>query len=274
MTEVIAEIGINANGSIETAKRMIDVAVSAGCDYVKFQKRDIDLVYTKAELDAPRESPWGKTNGDQKRGLEFDLQDYHLIDYYCRERKIKWFFSVWDINSLKMATLFDNPFIKIPSALITDVELLTACKELTDKPIILSTGMSTWGIVDEAFRMLGRERTYCIMHCTSTYPSKPSELNLNCLKTMKLRYPFTKIGFSNHNPGIIYMPVAAALGAEMIEFHITLDRAMYGSDQAASIEPEGVHKLMKYIRGIDIAMGDGIKKIFESEVPIMKKLRR
>ena len=274
MTEVICEIGINASGSLETAKRMIDVAVSAGCDYVKFQKRDIDLVYTKEELAAPRKSPWGETNGDQKRGLEFDLIDYHQIDLYCRERRIKWFFSVWDINSLKIALLFNNPFIKIPSALITNEELLTACKELTNKPIILSTGMSTWEIVDEAVRMVGKERIYCIMHCTSTYPSKPSELNLKCLSTMLERYSFTRIGFSNHNPGIIYMPIAVALGSEMIEFHITLDRSSYGSDQAASIEPEGVHKLMKYIRGIDEAMGDGVKKIYDSEVPILKKLRR
>lgn len=275
MTEIIAEIGINHNGDMDTAKRLIDAAAEAGCDFVKFQKRDIDLVYTKEELAAPRKSTWGETNGDQKRGLEFGITQYRKIDDYCRARGIGWFFSVWDVNSLLMSLgFYDCPFIKIPSALITNRELLAACRNMTRKPIILSTGMSLWPMVDEAIEILGKDRVYCIMHCTSTYPSTPEELNLNCIRTMKERYPWAKIGFSNHNPGIIYIPVAVALGAEMVETHITLDRSSYGSDQSASIEPTGLDRTVKYIRGVEKAMGDGVKRIYDSEIPIMKKLRK
>ena len=272
MTEIIAEIGINANGSIEIARQMIDIAISSGCHYVKFQKRDIDLVYTKEELETPRKSIWGTTTREQKQGLEFGLPEYEAIDQYCKERGIKWFLSVWDINSLKFAGLFDSPFIKIPSALITNKKLLEASK-IFNKPIILSTGMSTFEMIDNAVDILGKKRIYCIMHCTSTYPSKPEEMNIKCIAAMKKRYPWTKIGFSNHNQGLTFMVAAASLGAEMIEFHITLDRAMPGSDQAASIEPEGVHRLCKWIRNLDIAQGDGIKRIYDSELPIIRKLR-
>jgi len=274
MTELIAELGINFNGDIEIARQLIDIAISSGCHYVKFQKRDIDLVYTKEELDTPRKSVWGTTTREQKQGLEFGLKEYEAIDKYCKERGIKWFFSVWDINSLIFANLFDSPFIKIPSALITNRGLLDACKRLSDKPIILSTGMSTVDMVDDAIKILGKDRIHCIMHCTSTYPSKPEEMNLKCINTMKERYPWAKIGFSNHNQGLTFMVAAASLGAEMIEFHITLDRAMPGSDQAASIEPEGVHRLCKWIRNLDKAQGDGIKKIYDSELPIIAKLRK
>jgi N-acetylneuraminate synthase len=274
MTEVVAEIGINHNGDIELAKRMIDVAVAAGCDYVKFQKRTIDLVYTKEELLAPRQSPWGTTNGDQKRGLEFNGDQYEELDLYCFGKGIAWFASPWDLESLQFLARFDGcDFIKIPSALLTNEELLEACLDV-DKQVILSSGMSDIPMIDNAVRILGKEKIYCIMHCTSTYPSKPEELNLKCIPDFKKRYPWAKIGFSNHNPGIIYMPIAVALGAEMIEYHITLDRSSYGSDQAASIEPEGTFKLVKYIRGVEKAMGDGVKRIIDSEIPIMKKLRR
>lgn len=273
-TEIISEIGINHNGDLDTAFRLIDVAASAGVDYVKFQKRDVDLVYTPEELAAPRQSPWGITNGDQKRGLEFGTREYMAIDRYCKERDIRWFFSVWDLNSLEFSLQFDHPFVKVPSALITDKELLAACRYLTDREVILSTGMSTWEMVDAAVEVVGTDKIACIMHCTSTYPSKPDELNLNCIASMRWRYPWAKIGFSNHNPGVIYMPIAAAMGAEMIEYHSTLDRSMYGSDQAASIEPEGTFKLVKYVRGVDMAMGSGEKYILDSEIPILKKLRR
>jgi len=197
------------------------------------------------------------------------------INYHCISRSMNWFASPWDINSIQFLKQFSSEtrFLKIPSALITDRKYLLTCKA-TGMPLIISTGMSTYDMIDECIETVGRDRIYCIMHCTSTYPSKPEELNLNCIRDYKARYPWTKIGFSNHNPGIIYMPIASALGAEMIEFHITLDRSMFGSDQAASIEPEGTYRLVKYLKGVSQAMGDGIKCIYESEVPIIKKLRR
>jgi N-acetylneuraminate synthase len=273
-TEIVVEIGINANGDVNLAKKLIDAACVAGCDYVKFQKRTIELVYTKEELDFKRDSPWGTTTREQKEGLEFGVEDYREIDEYCHRRGISWFGSPWDLDSLDLLAGFDScRFIKIPSALITDGAMLGACRPI-NKPVILSTGMSTVDMVDRAIKILGQDKIYCIMQCTSTYPSKPEELNLNCIRMLKARYPWAKIGFSNHNPGIIFMPIAVALGAEMIEFHITLDRSSYGSDQAASIEPEGTFKLVKYIRGTEQAMGDGIKKIYDSEIPILKKLRR
>jgi N-acetylneuraminate synthase len=274
MTEIVAEIGINANGSLDTAKRMIDVAAAAGCDFVKFQKRTVELVYTKEELAAPRESKWGRTFGDQKRGLEFSREDYDEIDLYCREKEIGWFASPWDTDSLEFLDEYDDcQYIKIPSPLLTNEGLLRGCLD-SDKQVILSSGMSNIPMIDNAVGILGKEKIYCIMHCTSTYPSKPEELNLKCITDFRERYGWTKVGFSNHNPGIIFMPIAVALGSEMIEFHITLDRASVGSDQAASIESEGVFRLVKHIRNTEKAMGDGIKKIYDSEIPIMKKLRR
>jgi N-acetylneuraminate synthase len=274
MTEVVAEIGINHNGNIDTAKQMIDVACAAGCDYVKFQKRNIDLVYTKEELDAPRESPWGSTFREQKKGLEFDGYEYDQIEDYCYKRGIGWFASPWDLDSLQFLAQYEScEFIKIPSPLLTNEAILKSCLDI-DKPVILSSGMSNINMVDNAVGILGNDNIHCIMHCTSTYPSKPEELNLACIPEFKKRYSWVKIGFSNHNSGIIFMPMAVALGAEMIEFHITLDRSSYGSDQAASIEPEGVFKLIKHIRNTEKAMGDGVKKIYPSELPIMKKLRR
>lgn len=272
MVELVYEVGINANGSVETAKRMIDVAYSAGCHYVKFQKRNVEVVYTKEELDTPRESPWGTTTREQKHGLEFTKGQYDEINRYC-SGKIGWFASPWDIDSLWFLAEYGAcTFIKIPSALITNHKLLNEAK-LTDKPVIISTGMSTTQEIDSAVKCLGSS-LYCLMHCTSTYPSKPSELNLNVIRYLKETYPNVKIGFSNHNPGLIYMPVAVALGAEMVEFHGTLDRSMYGSDQPASIEPEGVYHLAKWIKGVEDAMGDGVKKVYDSEIPIMRKLRR
>lgn len=272
--EIVGEIGINHNGDIAEARKLISVAKMGGCHYVKFQKRDIDLVYTKEELDAPRESPWGTTNREQKEGLEFDRYQYNLIDDFCKDTGIVWFASVWDVNSFELMESYDYcPFIKIPSALITNRELLEAVRT-TSKEIIISTGMSNIDIVDEAIDILGKDKIYCIMHCTSTYPAASEELNLNCIRTYKTKYPWTKIGFSNHSQGLIFMPIAIALGAEMIEFHITLNRASYGSDQAASIEPEGIRHLNKWARSIPGAMGDGVKRIYKSEEPIIRKLRR
>lgn len=271
---IIAEIGINAGGSIDTAKKMIDVAKSSGCDFVKFQKRNIDLVYSKEELDTPRKSPWGTTTRQQKEGLEFTESQYSELSAYCFERGIEWFASPWDLDSLAMLNRFaECKYIKVPSALITSKKFLEACAK-GDKQVLISTGMSTIDMVDEAVKVLGEKKIDCIMHCTSTYPSKPEELNLNCIKTLQVKYPWATIGFSNHNPGIIFMPIAVALGARMIELHITLDRASYGSDQPASTEPEGLFKVVKHIRNTELAMGDGVKRIYDSEIPIIKKLRK
>lgn len=279
MVEIVAEIGINANGSIEIAKKMIDVAYSAGCDYVKFQKREIESVYSREELDKPRESPWGTTTREQKYGLEFDYPQYWEIDEYCKQKGIKWFVSFWDVNSARIMHQkgFRFPYIKIPSALLTNVPLLIEIKEIvkkTDCRVILSTGMSSTKDIDNAIIYLG-PYIECIMACTSTYPTKPEEINAKNVLTLREQYPHcSKIGFSNHYPGLMAMLLAVAYGADMIETHITLDRTMYGSDQAASIEPQGMFELRKRIDLIEKMKGDGIKKIYESEIPIMEKLRR
>jgi N-acetylneuraminate synthase len=273
MIEIVAEIGLNHNGDLEIAKKLIDVAASAGIDYLKFQKRDIDLVYSKEELDKPRESPWGTTTREQKQGLEFSELEYLELDEYCQSKRIKWFGSPWDVNSAAFLGAFDIPFIKIPSALITNLELLDVCKQI-GKPVIISTGMSTLDQVDRTVSVFGKQNIECIMHCTSTYPTDPMEVNIKCIPELKERYPWTKIGFSNHYPGLMAMTLAAAYGIEMLEFHITLDRTMYGTDQAASIEPSGTFELMQRLKLIKRMMGDGKKKVYDSEIPIMKKLRK
>ena len=271
MIELVAEIGINAGENINTAKKLIDVAVAGGCQYVKFQKRDINLVYTPEELTAPRPSPFGKTNGDLKRGLEFGKFEYDEIDRYCHQRGIGWFASAWDLNSVKFLNQYPRcVFHKIASPMLTNMKYLEECV-VSGKQTILSTGMSTELEIIKAVNSLG-DTLYAILHCTSTYPSKPEELNLNYIKALK--WTGVKVGFSNHSPGLIYMPIAVALGAQMIEFHITLDRSSWGSDQASSIEPEGVMRLAKYIKGVELALGDGKKTVYPSEIPIMVKLRR
>ncbi len=277
MVEVILETGINHGGDLCIAKKLIDVASAAGCHYVKFQKRTIDLVYSKEELDKPRESQWGTTTRQQKEGLEFTDDDFWELTEYCNLKGIRWFASPWDIGSMQFLVSMVSPFIKIPSALITDVKYLEKCGEICDIGIqeaILSTGMSTLDMVDRAVDIIGKDNIYCIMACTSTYPTKPEESNVKCITTLKERYPWTKIGFSNHYPGLMSMIMAYVLGAEMIEFHGTLDRSMVGSDQASSIEPRGVFELMERIKLIEKMQGDGIKKIFESEKSIMQKLRK
>ncbi len=271
--EIIGELGINHNGDLNLAKKMIDVCVAAGVDYIKVQKRDIDLVYSKEELDKPRESPWGTTTREQKQGLEFKKIDYIEIDNYCHDKGIKWFASPWDVNSAAFLGAFDIPFIKIPSALITNVELIDVCKQ-TGKSIILSTGMSTIQEIGDAVDIIGKSNIECIMHCTSTYPTNPIEINIKAIKQLRNVFPYTRIGFSNHYSGLMAMLLAAAQGVDMIEFHITLDRTMYGSDQAASIEPQGVFELMSRLKLIEKMMGDGEKKVYDSELPIIKKLRK
>jgi N-acetylneuraminate synthase len=270
--KLVIEIGINANGDIETVKKMIDIAVAAGADFVKFQKRTIETVYTKEELDAPRGSPWGTTNREQKQGLEMGSREYAEIDDHCKGR-IRWFASPWDVESVKFLSYYNLPYIKVASPMLTNMGLLEEIRKI-GRPVILSTGMSTIEMIDNAIDVVGKFLVHYILHCTSTYPSTASELNLRCIQKLKLMYPWAKIGFSNHHPGLVFMAAAAALEAEMIECHMTLDRSSYGSDQASSIEPEGIFHLAKWIKNIELAIGDGTKRIYDSEVPIMNKLRR
>jgi len=268
---IIAEIGINHNGNLEIARRLIDAAVHAGCDAVKFQKRTVEVVYTPEELAKPRESPFGTTNGDLKRGLEFGLAQYQEIDRYCRQKGILWFASCWDETSVDFIEQFRPPCYKIASASLTDDSLLRHHRKY-GRPIILSTGMSTLEQVDHAVEVLGKENLL-LMHTNSTYPSKNDELNLRVLQTLARRYG-VPVGYSGHEVGLAPSIGAVALGACAIERHITLDRAMWGSDQAASVEPQGFERLVKDIRAVEKALGDGIKRVFDSELPIMKKLRR
>lgn len=268
---IIAEIGINHNGDLEIARRLIDAAVNAGCDAVKFQKRTVEVVYTAEELAKPRENPFGPTNGDLKRGLEFGLAQYREIDRYCKQRGILWFASCWDEASVDFIEQFQPPCYKIASACLTDDDLLRHHRRY-GRPIILSTGMSTLEQVDHAVEVLGRENLM-LMHTNSTYPSKIEELNLRTLQTLSQRYGLP-VGYSGHEVGLAPSVGAVALGACAIERHITLDRAMWGSDQAASVEPQGFERLVKDIRAVEKAMGDGVKRVYESEIPIMKKLRR
>ena len=272
-TFAIAEIGINHNGDIELAKKLIDVAVDAGCDAVKFQKRTIDVVYTSKELAMPRPNNFGETNGDLKRGLEFGQKEYLQIQKYCKEKNIMWFASCWDKDSVDFINQFDPPCFKIASACLTDDELLeyTAKK---GKPIILSTGMSTLREIDFAVKFLENFTSeIIILHCTATYPSKIEELNLLVIEKYKdfYRYP---IGYSGHEVGVSTSIMAVTLGACVIERHITLDRAMWGSDQAASLEPHGIKVLVRDVKEMPAVLGDGKKKVYDSEIPIKNKLRR
>lgn len=269
---IIAEIGINHNGSLDIAKQLIDAAVDCGCDAVKFQKRTIDVVYTKEELAKPRENPFGKTNGDLKRGLEFGEKEYAEIDRYCKAKGIDWFASCWDEGAVDFIEKYNPCCYKIASASLTDNNLLKHHRDC-GRPIILSTGMSNTSQIEQAVETLGT-KDLVILHCTSTYPSKPEELNLKGIKTLRERFRNVPIGYSGHEVGLATSLVAAALGACVVERHITLDRAMWGSDQAASVEPQGFKRLVRDIREMEIAMGDGEIKVFDSEKPIIDKLRR
>ena len=268
---IVAEIGINHNGSLELAKKLIDAAALAGCDAVKFQKRTIDVVYTAEELAKPRENPFGPTNGDLKRGLEFGQKEYEEIDRYCKEKDILWFASCWDEGAVDFIEKFNPPCYKIASASLTDDALLRYHRRF-GRPVIISTGMSTQEQIDHAVEVLGL-RDLIILHCTSTYPSKIEELNLNTIRTLRARYG-VPVGYSRHEVGLATSVGAAALGANMLERHMTLDRAMWGSDQAASVEWQGFWRLVKDVRALELAIGDGVKRVYPSEVPIMQKLRR
>jgi N-acetylneuraminate synthase len=268
---IIAEIGINHNGDLDLTKRLISVAVAAGCDAVKFQKRTVEVVYTAEELAKPRENPFGTTNGDLKYGLEFDVEDYKEIDAFCKSVKIPWFVSPWDEGAVDFMEQFDTPVYKIASASLTDDNLLKHVRK-TGKPIVASTGMSTYAEIDHAVDVLGK-KDLVLMHTTSTYPANYDELNLKAIPTMAEKYG-VPIGYSGHETGIPTSVAAAVLGACMVERHITMDRAMWGSDQSASLEPNGISRLVRDIRLVEQSMGDGIKRVYEREVPIIKKLRR
>ncbi len=268
---IIAEIGINHNGDIDLARRLISVAVAAGCDAVKFQKRTIDVVYTPEELAKPRENPFGPTNGDLKRGLEFGYDDYRLLARYCREVKMPWFASCWDEGAVDFIDQFDPPCYKIASASLTDDGLLRHTRA-KGKPIILSTGMSTIEEIDHAVEVLGREELL-LLHACSAYPAHYPELNLRAIPTLRNRYQLP-VGYSGHETGLPSTVASVALGACCIERHITLDRAMWGSDQAASLEPNGISKVVSYVRIVENSLGDGVKRVVEREHEVIKKLRR
>ncbi|MGN1124661.1 MAG: N-acetylneuraminate synthase family protein [Candidatus Gastranaerophilaceae bacterium] len=268
---ITAEIGINHNGDINLAKKLIDLASMVGCDAVKFQKRTVDVVYTQEELAKERISVFGNTNGDLKRGLEFGQKEYEIIDKYCKEKNIIWYASCWDEGSVDFIEQFNPPCYKIASASLTDDNLLKYTKK-TGKPIFLATGMSTLEQIDHAVDVLGTDNLI-IYHCTSTYPTELNEINLKVIPELKKRYA-CPVGFSGHEKGIVPSIVSAVIGANAVERHITVDRTLWGSDQAASLEYNGIYRVVRDIHQIDKILGDGIKKVYDSELPIIKKLRR
>ena len=269
---IIAEIGINHNGSLEIAKQMIDAAVHAGADAVKFQKRTPEVCTPPEQQKQMRDTPWGYiTYLDYRYKVEFGEDEYREIDRYCKEKGIDWFASVWDEASVDFMEKFNPPVYKIPSASLTDHNLLRYVRK-TGRALILSTGMSTIDEIRAAVQQVGTDELV-ITHCTSTYPCQPDELNLRMIQTLRAEFP-CPIGYSGHEVGLIPPPVAVALGACMVERHLTLDRAMWGSDQAASVEPGGFQRLVMYTRVAEASLGDGVKRVFESEQPSLKKLRR
>ena len=273
MVTIIAEIGINHNGSLGIAKKLIDVAVSAGCDAVKFQKRDIEKVYPKETLDQPRESPWGTTQRQQKLGLEFSLKEYSIIDKYCKKKKIPWFVSCWDVGSQIQMRKFKTKYNKVASAMLVHEKLLKTIAE-EKKHTFISTGMSTLKEIENAVKIFRKFKCpFELMHSHSAYPMKPDEANLKLIPFLKNKFK-CKIGYSGHESGSYLICVTASLlGATSIERHITLDRTMYGSDQSASLEPEGLFRLVRDLRTIEKIQGDGKKRIWDSELPVRKKLR-
>ena len=273
MVFVAAEIGINHNGDIEIAKKLIDIAVSSGCNAVKFQKRTVNKVYSKEVLDGPRESPWGTTQREQKEGLEFSIADYKIIDKYCKQKKIQWYLSCWDIDSQIEMRKFKTKYNKIASAMLIHTKLLETIAE-ERKHTFISTGMSTMNDISKAIKIFKKHKcSFELMHSHSSYPMKIEEANLKLIQTLKKKFK-CDVGYSGHESAASLICVAAVLqGATSIERHITLDRTMYGSDQAASLEPEGLLRLVRDIRALDIILGDGKKKIWDSEKSAMKKLR-
>ncbi len=271
-TYIIAEIGINHNGDLDVTRAMIDAAVHAGVDAVKFQKRTPEICTPPDQQKQMRETPWGYiTYLEYRHKVEFGLAEYRQIDQYCRDQGVDWFASVWDEQSVDFLEQFAPLAYKIPSASITDLDLLHYTRK-TGRPLIISTGMSTMKQIRTAVKVAGEENLV-ITHCTSTYPCEPEELNLRMIQTLRQEFS-CPIGYSGHEVGLVPPQVAVALGACMIERHLTLDRAMWGSDQAASVEPAGFERLIKYVRTAEASLGDGVKRVYDSELSSLKKLRR
>ena len=273
MVFITAEIGINHNGDIEIAKKLIDIAKQCGCDAVKFQKRTVEKVYSKDVLDAPRESPWGETNREQKLGLEFNKQEYDEIDSYCKQKKIEWYGSAWDLDSQLFLREYDLKHNKVASAMLTDLELLKMIAG-EKKHTFISTGMSTMEQISNAVKIFRDvDCPFELLHTNSTYPMKLEEANLKCIETLRKEFD-CDVGYSGHEVSSYVVCLAAVmLGATSIERHVTLDRSMYGSDQSASLEKPGLERLVRDIYRTDLILGDGIKRIWDSEKPVMKKLR-
>jgi len=270
---IIAEIGINHNGDMDICKQLIDVAADSGADCVKFQKRDINQVYTQEFLDSPRESPWGTTQREQKSGLEFSAEQYQEIEDYCKEKGLEWFASAWDINSQKFLRQFNSKYNKVASAMIVHTDLL---KEIASegKHTFISTGMTTYDDIQTAVDIFRKaDCPFELMHTVSTYPMKNEDANLKMIETLREKFG-CNVGYSGHEAGLAVSYAAAALGISSLERHITLDRSMYGSDQSASVEPLGFRNLVGAVRKIGVAMGDGVKRIYEAEAPIAANLRQ
>jgi len=273
MVFISAEIGINHNGDLEIAKKLIDVAVTSGCDAVKFQKRTVEKIYSKELLDSPRDSPWGETQRAQKNGLEFSISDFKKIDNYCKKRNIFWYLSCWDVDSQKQMRRLKTKYNKVASAMIVHEKLLhTIASE--KKYTFISTGMSTMNEIEKAVKIFKKYKCpFELMHSNSTYPMPLEQANLRVIETLRKKFK-CKVGYSGHEVASYVVALAAVmLGATSIERHITLNRAIYGSDQAASLEPNGLYRMVRDIRTIDKLLGDGKKKIWDSEKPAMKKLR-
>jgi N-acetylneuraminate synthase len=270
---IIAEIGINHNGDMDICKQLIDVAADSGADCVKFQKRSINQVYTQEFLDSPRESQWGTTQREQKLGLEFSAEQYQEIEDYCKEKNLEWFASAWDINSQKFLRQFNSKYNKVASAMIVHADLL---KEIASegKHTFISTGMTTYDDIQTAVDIFRKaDCSFELMHTVSTYPMKDEDANLNMINTLRDKYE-CDVGYSGHEVGLAVSYAAAALGITSLERHITLDRSMYGSDQSASVEPPGFRQLIGAVRKIEVAMGNGVKRIYEAEIPIAANLRQ
>ena len=273
MTFITAELGINHNGDIDIAKKLIDTAKLAGCDAVKFQKRTVEKVYSKEVLDSPRNSPWGTTTREQKNGIEFSKNEYDIIDKYCKNNHIEWYASAWDVESLEFLKQYELKYNKVASAMLTNMELINKIAQ-EKKHTFVSTGMSNMDQIKTAVNIFKKnECPFELQHSNSSYPMKIEEANLNCIKTLQNEFE-CNVGYSGHESlGYLICVAAVILGATSIERHITLDRSMYGSDQPASLEPAGLQRLVRDIRNIELIMGDGEKIIWDSEIPVMKKLR-
>jgi N-acetylneuraminate synthase len=271
-TYIIAEIGINHNGSIDVAKKLIDIAAVAGCDAVKFQKRNPDVCVPEHQKNVIRETPWGTmTYLEYKHKIEFGKEEYDVIDSYCKEKGIAWSASPWDLDSLNFLNQYDIPFIKIPSAMLTNDELIEATVN-TGKKVILSVGMSTEEEISHAVNILQKSNDFALLHCNSTYPAPINELNLSAIQTLKEKYN-CEVGYSGHEFRLGTTVASIYLGATIIERHITLDRTMWGTDHMSSVEPQGLIKLVKGIRELEESYGDGVVRVTDSQIPVRNKLR-